>query len=139
MFSFVVQDVAKAEVSISSINNLEKKYNISFPNSLKEYYRYYNGCKIKLCNFWVDGYECEVSKITPIGTTGLTFEKIVNNDRIDGLIDPNLYPLASNRGGDQYYWNAQSGAVYLILADDIENPFRVASSVDAFFNILSNC
>lgn len=139
MFSFVVEDAKGVGIDASEINNIEKKYGITIPKLLKEYYQNYNGCKIKCCCFLVDGYECEVSRITPIGTTGLTFEKIVDNDRADGFIDPNLYPIASNRGGDQYYWNVKSGVVYLIFADDVENPFRIADSVDSFFDILHNC
>lgn len=126
------------DVSIA-IRQLEDKYDVVFPNILKEYYRKYNNCKIKLCRFFIDEYECEVSKILPIKGDGLTFEKIVENDRKDGFIDSNLYPLASNRGGDIYYWNAATENIELIYSDAIETPMKICDSVSEFFHVLDAC
>lgn len=136
MFTFLKDTQKQNRLSEKDIKRIEEKYFIEFPSILKEFYLNYDGNKINLCIFKVDGYECEVAKIIPLNTSGLTFEKIVDNDRADGFISEDLYPIASNRGGDFYYWNAKNGKVYLVFNDDIDNPFFVTEDIEAFFNIL---
>ena len=140
MFNFLKDTQKHNHTTLSDITRIEKKYSIVFPLMLKNFYLGYDGNKINLCKLNIDGYPCEVAKIIPINASGLTFEKIVDNDRADGFIDKDFYPIASNRGGDFYYWSTKTGKVYLVLADDIENPFVVSSSIEAFWGLLdSNC
>lgn len=137
MFNFLKDNQKQSHTTIGDIARIEGKYSITVPTVLKTFYLDYDGNKINLCKFDIDGYTCEVAKIIPLNASGLTFEKIVDNDRIDGFISKDFYPIASNRGGDFYYWSAKTEKVYLVLADDIENPFLIASSVTAFFDILN--
>lgn len=118
------------------IEYLEEKYQIVFPDDLKDYYIHYNGVRIKLCKLTVDHYSCEVSRIIPIIAERMSFEYIVDRNREDGYISDRLFPLAMDRGGNLYYWNADGGSVVLVLTDDIENPFPVANSVQQFFTHL---
>ena len=120
----------------AAIRAVEAKYSIIFPKAYQQYALQYDGAKLKLKKFSVEGYECEISSIVPLGTDGLTFEKIADSDREDGFISDTLYPITHNRGGDTYYWDNSNGAVYLLLSDDIEYPFKVCESVDAFFDLL---
>lgn len=138
MYKFLREPSSKVDTEKieKTVQGLERKYGISFPSAVKDYALEADGASIKLCCFEIDGYVCEVSKIIPVCNGNLTFEKIADNDRVDGFISPSLYPLASNRGGDFYYWDANSDAVYLIFADDIENPFKICSSTEEFFNLL---
>lgn len=138
MFSFVQEPAVKAERERvdTEIRNLENKYKIRFPEVLRKYCLEFDGARIKLQRLEIRGYSCEVSGIVPICGDGLSFEKIVENDRADGFISEDFYPLAADRGGDIYYWDAESEHVYLMLADDIENPFLVSDSVSDFFGLL---
>lgn len=136
MYNFV-QGVAQKHVdAIEKINALEKRYSINFPEELKEYYSLYNGEKIILSKFDVNGYECEVAKVVPVVADKMSFESIVENDRADGFIPQNFYPLARDRGGNLYYWEANTQKVYLVFSDDYENPFKVAESIKDFFDKL---
>lgn len=136
MYNFLKDTTKHNHKTISDITRIEEKYSIKFPSILKNFYLDYDGNKINLCKFNVDGYSCEVAKIIPLNANGLTFEKIVENDRADGFIDKDFYPIASNRGGDFYYWSSKTGKVYLVLADDIDNPFVVSSNVETFFSLM---
>ncbi len=136
MFKFVNGQEKEHLDSINKVEQLEKKYNIIFPDVLKEYYKKYDGEKIILSTFEKNGYECEVAKIVPIIAEKMDFEKITDNDRIDGFISEDLYPLARDRGGNYYYWSSKNEKVFLILVDDFENPFEVANSVKEFFDLL---
>ena len=140
MFDFLADPASKADkLQVEKeIQRITAKYEVTFPQDLYNYALAYDGAKINLCIFKVNGYTCEVSKIVPICGDGLTFEKIVNNDRADGFISERFYPLAADRGGDIYYWDAWSGAIYLVLTDDIENPFKVCNSVREFFELLTH-
>lgn len=141
MYGFLQEELpassAQADQNARWIQAMEAKYQISIPQSLKAYYLQHNGQKIHVCVFHAGTSEYEVSKIIPIGGDGLTFEKIIDNDREDGFIDQNFYPLASNRGGDIYYWDINSEKIYLIYADDIEHPVYICQSISGFFELLS--
>lgn len=125
----------KAEVA-KAIGDIESKYGIVFPAKYREYAICYDRSLVTPVSLNVNGYICEVAKIIPLCGDGLTFEKIVENDRDDGIISNSLYPIAANRGGDIYYWDCSLGAVYLLLSDDIENPFKISNSVEEFFALL---
>lgn len=133
-------------ISHSAINNeeavcvamarLEAKYGITFPPVLQEFYRRHDGQKIALCKLQVNGYKCEVSELVSLCSGQMTFEWIVDNDREDGFISSAFFPLAMDRWDNTYYWQKDTEKVFLLLSDDIENPFLVADSIQAFFNLL---
>ena len=124
------------EAAVAAMERLEEKYSISFPPVLREFYRRHDGQKMALCKFQVNGYGCEVSGLVSLCEGQMTFEWIVDNDRADGFISSEFFPLAMDRGGNIYYWQKNTERVYLLLADDIENPFPVADSIQAFFDLL---
>lgn len=137
VFKFIKEAGAVNEDISNVIRELEDKYDISFPKILQEYYSKYNDAKISLIIMDVQGYECEVAKIIPLVGDKLCFEKIVQNDRIDGFLPNTYYPLARDRGGNCYYWDSETYNVYFVLSDDIDNPFCVAESVEEFMNKLN--
>ena len=124
--------------NISLIISMEQKYGISFPDVLRDYYIHYNCYKISLCVFRINNNEYEVAKIIPLDGDTLTFEKIVDNDRADGFISSNFYPLASNRGGDLYYWDCNTQNLFLVYADDVEHPISICHSITEFFKLMSD-
>lgn len=117
----------------AAIQELEGKYHMTFPQTFREYAMACDRAKIKLQQLLVNGYSCEVFQIVPICGEGLTFAGVVENDRQDGFISPHFYPLASDRGGDYYYWDDETGKVYLVRSDDVDTPFEVSASVRDFF------
>lgn len=137
MYDFIKTIVHPNKVEIEkTIECIEHKYGILFPAKYREYAICYDRSLLTPVSLNVNGYVCEVAKIIPLCGDGLTFEKIVENDRDDGFISNSLYPIAANRGGDTYYWDCNLGAVYLLLSDDIENPFKISNSVEEFFALL---
>lgn len=124
------------EVVCATMERLEAKYSIAFPLVLREFYRRHDGQKIAICKFRVNGYGCEVSDLVSLCVGRMTFERIVDNDREDGFISSELFPLAMDRGGNLYYWQMGTEKVFLLLSDDIENPFLVTDSIQAFFDLL---
>lgn len=121
------------------LEQIERKYQIVFPDVLRNYQIDHNGARIKLCIISKGETQYEVSRIIPLSGEGLTFEKIVDNDREDGFVSTDLYPLASNRGGDLYYWSIKDNGVYLLYADDIEHPITICQDVSTFFEFLRQC
>lgn len=138
MYGFVKEKSENTHISSCEVLEIENKYNINFPTMLKEYYLQHNGDKIRLCIFTVDEEEFGVAKIVELKYGNCSFEKIVKNDREDGIIDKHLYLLARNEGGDYFYWDVRDENVYMIYCDDVENPVWVCDSIKAFFDLMEN-
>ena len=95
MYGFVKEKSENTHISSCEVLEIENKYNINFPTMLKEYYLQHNGDKIRLCIFTVDEEEFGVAKIVELKYGNCSFEKIVKNDREDGIIDKHLYSPAA--------------------------------------------
>ena len=137
MFEFLKGREKNCEESIKKIREIEKKYSVLFPDELINFYSMYDGEKSELIRFGVDGFDCEVAKFVPIIADKMSFESIVDNDRADGFIPNDYYPLARDRGGNIYYWKAVTYEVFLVLCDDYENPYKITDSVKEFFSKLN--
>lgn len=136
MYGFIKEERENTHISDGDISEIEKKYGVSFPAILREYYLRHNGDKIRLCIFTVDYEEFGVAELVELKYGSCSFEKLVENDREDEIIDEHLYPLANNEGGDYFYWDARDGNVYMIYCDDIENPVPVCASVEEFLELM---
>lgn len=135
-YNFIKKINNEFHVTEEEIAIVEKEYGIKFPQVLREYYAKYNGDYIKLCTFFVEGYEYGVAKVVQLKYGTATFEKIVKNDREDGFIDSNMFPLARNEGGDYFYWDIVSEAVFMCYCDDIENPIYISNNIEDFFAMM---
>ena len=136
MYSFIKKMKDDEKITIEDIAEIEKTFSFQMPEILKEYYLVNNGASIHRCIFSVDGYEVEVAKLVELKYGYLPLEKIIEMDRKDGFISPNMIPIARNSGGDYYYWDSKSGKVYLFLCDSIENPIWICQNVEEFFSLL---
>ena len=136
MYSFIKKMKDDEKITIEDIAEIEKTFSFQMPEILKEYYLANNGASIHRCIFSVDGYEVEVAKLVELKYGYLPLEKIIEMDRKDGFISPNMIPIARNTGGDYYYWDSKSGKVYLFLCDSIENPIWICQNVEEFFSLL---
>ena len=135
---FLIGDpaISDEDAVCATLRRLEAKYGFAFPPVLWEFYRRHDGQKIALCKLEVNGYSCVVSELVSLCAGQMTFEWIVDNDREDGFINPGFFPLAMDKWDNTYYWQEGTEQVYLLLADDIENPFLVADSIQEFFDLL---
>lgn len=136
MYSFIKKMKDDEKITIEDIAEIEKTFSFQMPEILKEYYLANNGASIHRCIFSVDGYEVEVAKLVELKYGYLPLEKIIEMDRKDGFISPNMIPIARNSGGDYYYWDSKSGKVYLFLCDSIENPIWICQNIEEFFSLL---
>lgn len=139
MYSFINDINEDAKILEEDIASIEEQFNIKFPDTLRAFYKEYNGAKIKLCVFTVDNYEQEINSLVPLKYGTLPFEKIVEWDRRDGFIPESFIPFASDRGGDNYYIDLENGKVFLSRSDDIENPYYVCDSIEELFKLMEAC
>lgn len=138
MYKFIEEQYSNQLVKNDELLEIEKKYNVTFPPILREYYLKFNGAKIKLCQFEIEGFEYEISELVPLKYGYCCWEKVKENDLQDGLIAENLFPIANNRGGDYYYWDKNTEEIYLIYCDDIEEPIQICESIQRLFDLMSN-
>ena len=130
----------------NDIKDIESHFSIQIPKELKKFYLDYNGADIYLCQFTMDDPSVEpfeVHTIYPIKYCalpyGVTLEKVIEGDRLDGFLLFNLIPFAEDQGGDRYYYDNNTEEVFWIPSDDIDNPEKVCDSVAEFISKLSVC
>ncbi len=138
MYRFIQEHYSDRLIKDDEIIRIEKEFNVKFPTILREYYQYFNGAKIKLCQFEIDGYEYEISELVPLKYGYCCLERVKENDLQDGIIEENLFPIANNRGGDYYYWDKNTERIYLIYCDNIEEPIQICGSIQGLFELMSN-
>ena len=139
MYSFIESNDAKCQLNIDDILEIENKFNIKFPNILKEYYIKYNGSQIKECYFSINGNDYNVNEIISLKYGKYSFEKeyeqVIENRYIS-----NIYiPFAKDISNQSYYFNLKDNKIYYISIDDIINPIFICDSIDEFFEILNLC
>ena len=138
MYRFIKEQYSDRLIKNDEITRIEKEFNVKFPTILREYYQNFNGAKIKLCQFEVDGDEYEISELVPLKYGYCCFEKVKENDIQDGIIEETFFPIANNRGGDYYYWDKNTERIYLIYCDDIEEPIQICESIQELFELMCN-
>lgn len=136
MYSCIKTIKDDEKISIDDVLEIEQRFGFKMPEILRDYYLMYNGASIYNCVFSIDGYEVEVAKLVELKYGVLPLEKIIEMDREDGFIPSNMIPVARDSGGDYYYWNDQSGQVYLYLSDCIEDPILICENLEEFFALL---
>ena len=136
MYSCIKTIKDDEKISIDDVLEIEQRFGFKMPEILRDYYLMYNGASMYNCVFSIDGYEVEVAKLVELNYGVLPLEKIIEMDREDGFIPSNMIPVARNSGGDYYYWNDQSGQVYLYLSDCIEDPILICENLEEFFALL---
>lgn len=163
MYRFIKEKRPGFEITPEEIQEIEERYGIQFPDALAKFYLEYNGAYVKLCYFEADEdeddeydddeyeddaeeeddnfeyeyeeYPYEVRSMMPLRYGELTFEHVLANDR--DYMDADMFPIASNQGGDYYYWDRNNEKVYLYY-DDIENPIFICHTIKRFFEKLSD-
>lgn len=62
---------------------------------------------------------------------------MIEIDRKNGYIPDNMIPIASDDGGDLFYWDTLTENVYAYYDDNIENPIYICNGIKAFFDIMN--
>lgn len=138
MFEFIKSERPQDNVSHSYLDELEKKWDIHFPDILREYYTEHNRAitpEISFTGRIVDIDFC-VEFILPVTGARISVEEIMQVNADDKWIPKTFIPLARDVDADYYYWNANSGKVYYLTMGNIHNPIPVCDSVEEFFDIL---
>lgn len=149
MFNFVIKNSERKCIPVTEddIKRIEGKFGIVFPDSLRKYYIEYNGKYIHTIYFPVEGenYNVGVDDIIPLigSAPNYNVESIKDDELNCGWVSKNLIPFAITEGGDEFYWDANEGKVYVIFADDGEDengmliPRYICSSIDEMFRLMS--
>ena len=138
------------EVSEIDINNIEKRLDIKIPAIMRDYYLRYNGAWVK--TVYAKGIDGEMYdlhgipaikyKNKPAGNNTFVpddsgigeFEQYVEWNRdFDVVVRNRLIPFAYDEGGEMYYWQAETTAVYYVLSEDIDNAKKVFNDLESFF------
>lgn len=141
MYKFIKSEEQYKKITTNYIDEIENKFNIKFPNILKEYYLNYNCAEEKECTFKVRGIDEDfvLDFIIPLKYGNCNLEKeyewVLKNDYISNKYIPLAYDIDSN----MYYWDSKNGKVYYISNENVENPILICNSVDEFFDILNRC
>lgn len=139
MFNFVKEDNPKSKVSVEYIDEFQKKYNLSFPKILKDYYLQHNGADIQECSFQKKGFDFCVTMLRDLNYGILPIEKILEYNKNNEAIPNTFIPLALDFDDDDYYWDSKDGKVYYLCTDNVEHPIPLFDSVEEFFDTLNKC
>lgn len=138
MYRFIKGDTVLRQESITlkDIEEIEDTFMIRFPNSIKNFLLQYNGVEMELSIITVNSVQYEVSKFIPIKHGRLPVEKIMEWDKLDGILPTTLIPVASDRGGNIFYCNPNNNNIVFYNSEDIENPVVISHSFEEFLENL---
>ena len=139
------------DISEEDLILIEQKYSFKIPDVLRQFYLQYNGAALKdlyangignielgLGDIFPIKYKWDYSlrnKVMPLladkGQMELVYELVLGD--LPLVVDNELVPFANDCGGDKYYWQKNTGAVFLIRFDDIDTLIPAFDSVEAFF------
>ena len=121
----------------SFIYNIEEKFKIKIPKTLKKYYLKYGDSEIRNCKIKINNLTVGVAEIVSLDKNDPnSFYQVINDGRLDGWIPDYFYPFAHNSGGDYYFWDSRNEHIYLIFNDNIENPVEICKSMKDFFKLM---
>ncbi|SEV82126.1 SMI1 / KNR4 family (SUKH-1) [Ruminococcaceae bacterium KH2T8] len=138
------------DISDEDLDFIEQKYSFNFPHILRQYYLSYNGAALKglyangianerfgLHDIYPVKYRWDYSlrnKVIPVlaevGQMEWSYEM---SQDLPEVIENDLVPFANDAGGNQYFWQKKTEAVYYICYDDLDPLILAFNSVEAFF------
>lgn len=140
MYQFIVSQNDEYRISADDISAIEEKFEITFPVALKEFYLQFNCADTALCGYGKDADVYEVDVFYPIKfkyPAGMPLlETLLERDRKDKFIPHDMIPFAADQSEGQYYCDAKSEAVFLVLSYDIDNPILICDSFSSFISRL---
>lgn len=132
----------KPKITNKDIQEIEMRYNFTFPNEYREHYLSYNGGEPEKYVFVdEDGDEYIIQQFIPINVGNRDLDSVLNVLRRDHIIQDWLIPFAEEPSGDLYCFSISDdseGEVYLWYHEVIDNPddsySYLCSSLSEFIN-----
>ena len=140
-FGFVVNfNEENSNITQEYIKEFQNKYNVKLPEILKEYYLKYNKSDIKECEFYLydEEYNFCVEYLYSLNYGTQPVEKHLDKWIPENEYIPNSWiPLACDVDNDDYYWDKETGKVFFLSLENVENPIPICDSVEEFFKLLN--
>lgn len=136
MYNFIKDRSSEYLVTEKEIHEVEEKFEIMFPQKLKDFYLKYSGATLELRKITVNDERYFVEGIYYIKDSTVALETIMQWDRNDGYISDKMIPLAYDQGGERYYWNTEDEKVYFMDGIDLDNPIYICENISEFFKLL---
>lgn len=131
-------------ISIDDILDFEKKYELIFPDNLREFFLLYNGASTEEYKFFYNGISYSVNSFLPLySNINASLELILPavKDPEEGIGRNDLIPFGTDAGGRPFYVStgeSDYGCVYYDLMGIVfegEDPLlKIADSFDEFIN-----
>lgn len=136
-YSFVNGAQDGNSITQAELTFVERRYNISFPKDLRDYYLTCNGKSIVDCPIDIGNTIYRVCKIVPVMHGDFTFEEIKERIADDSTIPMYFYPIGFDQGEGIFYWDANNDGIWFTRANDGSPPERLFCSVHEFFTAMN--
>ncbi len=137
MYSFLNPHSQPDPVTAQEIADLENRCHLHLPQELKTFYENHNGQSIKPVVFSVDGQSFDVYSMLPLFTGTMPIEHILEIYQPANRFPATFFPIAVSFDGEDYFYDTQSDAVYLIPIEHPSSRKLVCHSITQFFKLLS--
>lgn len=135
----IIRDSSKEYlITENNIREVEERFEIRFPEVLRQFYLEHSGAKIKYCKLNVNDEVLYVEGLYYIKDPILELEQVIQWDRDDGCIPENMVILAYDEGRERYYWDSNDESVYFFDSADLDNPIFICKTIREFFDLLIN-
>lgn len=124
-------------ITLDDIAGIEEKYEIRFPEELRNYLLEHNGKKMHPAFMEVEGILCWVLDIYAIKDPKLSLEKMLERQQLQGFPVRQMIPFAHDGGGGIYYCHMTTGTIYLSYLNSDDSFITICSGIGQFFNILN--
>ena len=136
-FAFPESDAGVWAIRDIDIYDIERQFNIRFPQLLRDYYLQHNGspicdCELKLGENWYVVFEVIALKFGP-----LSFEKLKERIKEDDTIPRSFYPIAIDPGEGIFYWDANNAGIWYTPSQDGTPPKRLFKNIEGFFEAMN--
>lgn len=150
----IIRQIDGFNVIEKDIEIVEKEFGFIFPSVLKDFYLKYNGAEIKTA--YIEGVDCNeygIHDISPIKFKrkyigNRCYPMLTEEGELEWSIklfkeyktirELKLIPFACDEGGDVYFWQEATEAVYIIRSDNFDTAIKVVEDINQFFLNYSN-
>ncbi|MGB4091478.1 MAG: SMI1/KNR4 family protein [Ruminococcus flavefaciens] len=141
MFRFLEDEIDNREQSSERITYLEKKYDIVFPDILRQLYARTDSNSMKMCEIEVDGVTYVAANLVTLIDGDIDFEYAADDSRDEPMcnfVPSDWYPLAYDNSGNYFYWSSNTHQVYFLDTENVDKQVLMSDSIEAFFELLNN-
>lgn len=139
MFKFIEFDDQSGNVTNEYIDMFEEKYDIIFPELLKQFYTEHNFAELKEhCFVLHKDIKFQIDFILPIAGANDNVEKGISFVLKNYKDMPSSFvPLARDIESEYYYWDKNDERVYCVSIGNPEHPIPVSNNIKEFFQVLN--